>query len=73
MGIALVRDGAVIPMVDSALTTSKIDWNTLKYHWFATDDSRCSGTGLDYNNKKVFDLNSETLKTLELVKHHTFK
>ena len=39
MGIALVRDGAVIPMVDSALTTSKIDWNTLKYHWFATDDS----------------------------------
>lgn len=69
MGIALVREGAVLPMVDSALTTSKIDWNTLKYHWFTTDGSTCTGTGLDANSKKVFGLNTEVLKTLEVVKH----
>lgn len=69
MGIALVREGAVIPMVDPALTTSKIDWSSLKYHWFTTDESKCMGTGLDFNNKKVFDLKAEFLETVELVKH----
>lgn len=71
MGIALVREGAVLPMVDTALTTSKIDWNTLKYHWFTTDGSVCSGTGLDYSNKQVFELNAEVIKTVEVVKHHS--
>ena len=69
MGIALVREGAVLPMVDTALTTSKIDWNTLKYHWFKADSQTCTGTGLDYIKKEVFELNADLLKTLETVKH----
>ncbi|CUH93605.1 MAG TPA: hypothetical protein GXZ73_07485 [Herbinix luporum] len=69
MGIALVREGAVLPMVDTALTTSKIDWNTLKYHWFTADSQTCTGTGLDYIKKEVFELNADLLKTLETVKH----
>lgn len=69
MGIALVREGAVLPMVDTALTTSKIDWNTLKYHWYTADDSICTGTGLDYYSKTVFELNADVLKTVEVVNH----
>ena len=56
-------------MVDTALTTSKIDWDTLKYHWFTGGSSICRGTGLDYVDKKVFELNDEYLKTVETVKY----
>ena len=31
-GVALVRGGAEIPMVEHALTTDHIDWSTLAYH-----------------------------------------
>lgn len=70
-GIALVREGAVIPMVDAAITTSKIDWESLRYHWFTIEESSCTGTGLEYFTKSIFDIDKQKLNQLAMVLHRT--
>lgn len=66
-GVALVKDGSVIPMVDSALTTDAIDWDSLAYHWFTSDEDKCFGLGIEYSDKKVFDLDKELMSDYEAV------
>lgn len=61
-GIALVREGAVIPMVDLAQTTNAIEWNTLSYHWFTKDNSKCYGIGVDPVNRIYFNLSREIIQ-----------
>ncbi|HBG75953.1 MAG TPA: hypothetical protein DDW86_03235 [Clostridiales bacterium] len=67
-GIALVRDGTVIPFVDAALTTNEIDWSTLSYYWYTSDRETANlhGVSIDpatkdagritYSNKNEFRL-----------------
>lgn len=69
MGIALVREGAVIPMVDLALTTSQIDWNTMKYHWYTAGGDHSVGTGLNYESKTIFDVDPVKILKLSTITH----
>lgn len=52
-GLAFVRGGAVIPMVDAALTTDAIQWDTLRYVKFDDGVSPASGLKLDAGRASV--------------------
>lgn len=42
-GIALVRGGAVLPVVEAASCTGKIDWSSLRYRYYAAPDTAPHG------------------------------
>ena len=43
-GVALVRGGAVVPMMAPALTTAALDWQSVRYHHFAAEGVAPHGT-----------------------------
>jgi alpha-D-xyloside xylohydrolase len=63
-GAALVRDGAVIPFVDPALSTEFIDWGTLRYRWYTSDkdENLMHGTVIDAVSKNASRLTKEKFK-----------
>lgn len=65
-GIALVREGAVIPMVEAAPCTRDIKWDTLTYRWFTLDENegRCFGTGVEPFEKRWFSIDRAGLLKL---------
>lgn len=66
-GIALVKEGTVIPMVDAALTTDKIDWSTIKYYWYTQQQGNVRGTIVDYPNRRTMPATMEALKDDNIV------
>lgn len=52
-GLAFVRAGALIPMVDAALTTDAIDWDTLRYVSFSDGKAPATGLALDFKARAV--------------------
>lgn len=68
-GVAFVREGAVIPMVPCAQNTAAIDWSTLKYYWFTEQKDKIMGTGLEVNEKNIFQITHKLVekKNLKLV------
>ena len=46
-GVALVRGGAVIPMMEPALTTAELDWQHVRFHHFAADNTLPHGLAPD--------------------------
>lgn len=59
-GLAFVRAGARIPMVDVALTTDAIDWSTLRYVAFDDGVSLVSGLALDMKTGTVSPVDKGT-------------
>lgn len=59
-GLAFVRAGARIPMVDAALTTDAIDWSTLQYVVFYDGTSPATGLVLDFENRGIAPVTDET-------------
>lgn len=68
-GIALVKDGSVIPMVDTALTTKDINWSTVKYHWYTVDETICTGVEFNQLCDKLVEINSTADIQDKLVMH----
>lgn len=66
-GIALVKEGSVIPMVDPALSTSKIDWDTLTYHWFTVEKNKFSGIGIEYPDFRAFNLDKSAISKYKVI------
>lgn len=66
-GVALVREGAMIPVVDPALHTRDIDWKTLQYVWFTADGRRVTGTGIVPERKETFDCTEAAAGSLPVV------
>lgn len=58
-GIALVREGTVLPLVEAAACTDQIQWSTLKYRLFGDGASPRHGHGYDPVTGEVFSLTDE--------------
>lgn len=59
-GLAFVRAGARIPMVDAALTTDAIDWTSMQYVAFGDGAAPASGLALDFGTRTVTPISEET-------------
>lgn len=57
-GLAFIRAGARLPMVDAALTTDAIDWTTMKYVKFG--DGAACGLTLDFDKKEIGEVTEDT-------------
>lgn len=68
-GLAFIRAGARIPMVDVALTTDAIDWSTLRCVAFDDGVSPASGLTPDIQSGKVAPVTENTpcVKSTEIV------
>ncbi len=67
-GVALVRAGAVIPMVDVAQCTRDIDWNSMKYHHYTTGKEAICGIALNPSDMTIFDATEKSLDTVRVIK-----
>lgn len=70
MGIALVREGAVIPLVKTALTTDAIDWSTMKYHYYTVGSGNMSGTGIQFPERCIFAIFKDVISTSQMEIHN---
>ncbi|WP_312444399.1 glycoside hydrolase family 31 protein [Lacrimispora sp.] len=66
-GIALVREGTVIPMVEVSLTTDMINWSTLQYYWYTLQKDKVRGTIVDYSKRRTVPATMEALKDDKIV------
>ncbi len=66
-GIALVREGTVIPMVEASLTTDMINWSTLQYYWYTQQKDKVQGTIVDYSKRRTMPATLEALKDEKIV------
>lgn len=66
-GIALVREGTVIPMVDISLTTDGIDWSTVQYYWYTQKEENIRGTMVGYPNRQTVPAIRENLNESKTV------
>lgn len=58
-GLAFIREGARIPMVDAALTTDAIDWSTLQYVAFGKEKPAV-GLALNFQERTISPVTEDT-------------
>lgn len=66
-GIVLIKNGTLLPKVKVAQNTMKIDWQTLYYHWYTTEQKSFQGYYLNTENLEIQPFCEELFKKVKIV------